>query len=334
MEPVIPRIRIAALLAGALLLTNACGPEKADEIVGSPRPALPAPGTARVEFFPALPAPGTARVEFSNGRVSVLSNGALRLEILEQLAEKVGFDLLTGDLEPRLLTVRIEGASLGEAFGVLLAGMRYNLEYDLEPEGSNIPVLLTVGHAVSIVTAPQAEAERWDEEPQLEGAQKESAQRYLENVRQRVEARSPEERQRMREERAARAEAREPELLDQLDDLDPDVRADAVAHLPIEGEGAIGAERLQRLASLVVDDPDRRVRIATVERLAEVQSSGAVNALVKALADPDREVVLAAIEALEDVDDISAIPYLEPLLQNSDHEIRENAEFAIEYIQW
>ena len=83
-----------------------------------------------------------------------------------------------------------------------------------------------------------------------------------------------------------------------------------------------------------MDDPDRRVRIATVERLAEVQSSGAVNALVEALSDPDRDVVLAAIEALEDVDDISAIPYLEPLLQNGDDEIRENAEFTIEYLQW
>jgi hypothetical protein len=317
----------AVFLAGVLLFGAGCGPEQAAD------PTVAAPVVeAAAASDPALPAPGTARVEFANGRVSVFSNGAQRLAILEQLAEKAGFELLVGDVERLALTLRIEDTPLGEALTTLLAGVPYRLEYDHDAAaGLHVLVWLTVGYPVSAGAAAQPEPE--DEEPQFESAQ-EVFWRYGENLRERLLAMSPEERQRMREEHAAWAEAMEPELLEQLEDPDPEVRSDAIADLPIEGEGAIGAERFQRIASLLADDPDRRVRIAAVERLGELESPEAINALAKTLSDPDHEVVLAAIEALEDVDDASAIPYLEPLLQDPDTEIRDAAEFAIEYLRW
>ena len=83
----------AALLAGMFLFQTACRPEAADEAAE----ATAVEGAA-VPVAP-LPAPGTARVAFANGRVSVCSNGAQRWAILEQLAQKAGFELLRGDLK-------------------------------------------------------------------------------------------------------------------------------------------------------------------------------------------------------------------------------------------
>jgi hypothetical protein len=154
-----------------------------------------------------------------------------------------------------------------------------------------------------------------------------------EPVRARLAAMGPEEKQRMRERDVDQAEATEPQLLVQLDESDPLVRADAVSLLPIFGEGAEGAERFQRVATLLAEDPDRSVRIAAAERLGEFDSPESVKPLVLALSDADRDVVLAAIEALADVDDASAIPDLELLVKYYDEEIRDAAELAIQSIE-
>jgi HEAT repeat protein len=276
--------------------------------------------------------PGSARVEFVDGRVSVLSNGAWRLAILEQLAEKAGFEFFTGDVERRALTLRIEDVPLGEALGTLLAGVPYSLEYDHDAEtDSPTPVRLTVGRPVSVAAAQQPEPERSDDERQSESSRQASSQ--IEIMRQRLRAISPEKQQQLLDAHAARAEAMEPELLELLEDPDPAVRADAVLDLPLNGEGEKAAERLQRLRALL-EDPDSQVRLAVLERLGESSSPEAVDPLFMALSDPSRDVVLAAIEALEDIDDPSAIPHLEPLRQDRDPEIRAAAEFAIEWLEW
>jgi hypothetical protein len=304
------------LLAGALLFGSACGPEMtADTAVG---PA------ARSDAAPLEP--GSARVEFVDGRVSVRSNGAWRLAILERLAEKAGFELLAGDVERRALTLRIEDAPLGEALGALLAGVPYSLEYDHEAK-TDSPVLfrLTVGRPVSVEAAQQPQPERSDDERQ--------ASSQTESLRQYVRAMDPEKRQRLLDEYAAEAEAMEPELLELLKDPDPAVRADAVSELPIHGEGGKAAARLQRMRGLM-EDPDSHVRLAVLDRLGESSSPETVDSMIFALSDPSRDVVLAAIVELEDADDPSAIPHLEALLQDRDPEIREAAEFAIDWLQW
>jgi hypothetical protein len=85
-----------------------------------------------VAFEPPLPAPGTASVAFANGRVSIRSNGAQRWAILEQLAQKAGFELFRGDLKRQALTLRIEDAPLSEALATLLVGVHYSLELDFD----------------------------------------------------------------------------------------------------------------------------------------------------------------------------------------------------------
>lgn len=318
----------ALLFAGLLLLATACGREEADPTLSAP--PREAPAASGLSF----PEPGSAWVEFADGRVSVLSNGANRLAVLQRLAEQADFELVIRDLERRALRLRIEDAGLGEALSAMLRGVRYSLEYDFDEDaGSQVLVRLTVGEPVEIAGPEPGPAAR-GEAREPERARREMAGERFERLRERVSATSPEERERLREKHAARAEEMEPELLEQLRDGDPEMRADAVSELPLEGEGARGEERLERVAKVLTGDPDPRVRMAAAQRLGESDAQGAVAALVGALADPEREVVLEAIDALEDIDDPSAIPDLEALLQDPDPGIREAAEFAIEYLQW
>lgn len=310
----------AALLAGMLLFQTACRPEATDEAAE----ATAVEGAAAPVDPP--PALGTAWVAFANGRVSVHSNGAQRLAILEQLAQKAGFELLGGNLKRQTLTLRIEDAPLVEALASVLVGVRYSLGFDFDAaEGRHVVREVAVGPQVTVAVAAVAAA------PPAEIDSK--GREIFKKARGRSREMSPEERQRMRERSTAHAEAIEPQLLVQLEDPDPQVRAEAVSFLPAFGEGAEGAERFQHVTTLLADDPDRGVRIAAAERLGESGSPEAVRPLALALSDPDRDVVLAAIEALEDVDDVSAIPDLELLLEDHVEEIRDAAESAIQSIE-
>jgi hypothetical protein len=322
-------VAAALVLAGFLLFATACGREEADPTLSAP-PSLEAPTVSDVPF----PEPGSAWVEFADGRVSVLSNGANRLAVLRRLAQQADFELVTRDLERRALRLRIEDAGLGDALFAMLRGVRYSLEYDFDEDvGSHVLVRLTVGEPVEIA-APEPRPAPPDGEREPQRARRGKGRERFEKLRERVSAASPEDRRRLREKHDARAEEMEAELLDQLGDGDPEVRVDAVSELPLEGEGEQGEERLERVAQVLTDDPDPRVRMAAAQRLGETDSRNAVAPLVGALSDPEREVVLEAIDALEDIDDPSVIPDLEALLQDPDPRIREAAEFAIEYLKW
>jgi hypothetical protein len=310
----------AAFLAGLLLFETACRPKEADKAAEATAVEVAA------AFEQPLPALGTARVAFANGRVSVNSNGAERLAILEQLAQKAGFALLRGNLKRQTLTLRIEDAPLVEALATVLVGVRYSLGFDFDAaEGGHVVREVAVGPQVTVAVAAVAAA------PPAEIDSK--GREIFKKPRGRSREMSPEESQRMHEWGTAQAEAIEPQLLVQLEDPDPRVRAEAVSLLPVFGEGAEDEERFQRVTTLLADDPDRGVRIAAAERLGESESTEAVEPLVLALSDSDRGVVLAAIEALEDVDDTSAIPHLESLLEDFDEEIRDAAESAIQFIE-
>ncbi len=311
----------ALLLTGLLFVGAGCGPDEAAEIAVAP------PGTEPASTSAAAPlAPGSVRVEYLDGRVSLLSNGAGRLAILERLAEMAGFELFTGEVQRHALTLRIESAPLGEALAALLERVPYSLEYDRDPTtGRNALVSLTVGRPVSVAA---------EQEPELPASPVlASTTSALDRARTRYERVSPGERQRRHDTYYAETEAMEPELIALLDDPDPAVRAEAVSDLPLRGNGEVGAERLRRMSALL-SDPDSHVRISAVERLGEGNSPEVANSLVEALSDPSREVVLAAIAALEDVDHPSAISHLEPLREDHDPEIREAAEFAIEWLEW
>jgi hypothetical protein len=121
--------------------------------------------------------------------------------------------------------------------------------------------------------------------------------------------------------------------LEQLDDPDPEVRAEAVWSLNVDEADEGAEERRSRVILLLATDPDPRVRVAAAERLSEIQSRDSFAALVSSLSDPEQEVVLVSIDALEEMGNTAVIPELEALLDNADEEIRDAAEFAIDFLR-
>jgi HEAT repeat protein len=121
--------------------------------------------------------------------------------------------------------------------------------------------------------------------------------------------------------------AEQAELLSELDNPDPEARAEAAEWIDLDGEA------LERLISLLESDPDAEVRAAIVDRLGDEGSPAAMAALVVALRDPDPEVVMLAIETLEFEGGDWLIPELTPLLAHSDPDVRETAGDAIEFLK-
>jgi HEAT repeat protein len=125
----------------------------------------------------------------------------------------------------------------------------------------------------------------------------------------------------------AATEANVPEQrLARLADPDPGVRATEVAGLEPDADG------LQQLERILATDPDPEVRIAATEVLADGDSSGAVEALLRALSDSDSRVVIAALDGLEFAADETVIPRLQPLLQHPAGNVREKAAETIEFL--
>ena len=89
-------------------------------------------------------------LEFAAVVATVLANEATRMTILEHLAARLPFELLPGTAQRRTMTVRIEDASIEDALEELLVGVRYSVEYDIDPEdGSRVLSRLLVGEPLS-----------------------------------------------------------------------------------------------------------------------------------------------------------------------------------------
>jgi hypothetical protein len=289
-----------ALLAIATLVTIGLGcgsqetsdPEATDLARAKPTPDRP------------LPAPGEAYVEYSDGRVTVRSNGALQLAVLEQLAAQAGFEIVAKRTETRPITLDIDRVSLVVGIASILDGFSYTVGYDFD-EASGSRILTRV------------EIDR----PLDSGALKKPDRVSSAAIRSAGEARGE------REGPTGDAYATEQaELLSELDSPDLDARIDAVDWIDLEGEA------LERLVSLLESEPDAEVRAAIVDRLGEEESPAAIAGLINALRDPDSEVVLRAIEALEFEAGPWLIPELERLLSHSDPEVREAAQDAKDFL--
>ncbi|MBW2543784.1 MAG: HEAT repeat domain-containing protein [Deltaproteobacteria bacterium] len=235
------------------------------------------------------------------GFVTVESNGSLQIAVLEQLAAQAGFAIIAGRVDARPITLQFERVALLDAIDLILDGLEYTVEYDFdEASGARYLAQVAIGDTTQYRAA------------EAEGA--DSAARA-------VERREPVERVR---EAPSEEQA---EMLAELDNPDPEARADAVFWIDLEGEA------LDQLISMLQSDPDAEVRASIVERLGEEESPAATAAVTAALQDRDPEVVLRAIETLEFDAGDWLIPELERLLAHPDPEVRETAEDAILYLK-
>ena len=291
----------ALLVSTLVLLCWGCGAQDADRT-----PPARIDDVKTTPVAERLPGPGRAHVEFADGRVTVLSRAAPRATILEELAAQAGFLLELGDLESSPLTLRIENLMLERALPLLLRGVPYEIDYAFDRAlGRHVVTFLGVG--------PPLMATEADTTPEAGDAPATRPDR--------------EYRERLFRERLLRAAPIQAALLEDLGSYDAATRAEAASEIEAEGPA------LDRLLEILAEDPDPRVRAASVEQLGNAGSHWAVRGLIFALDDSDRAVVLLAIEALESEGDDSVIPDLEPLLDHRDPVIRKATREAIDSLQ-
>ncbi len=324
----------ALLVAGCLVVLTGCGAGQEGEL-GEPSleaAAIPASPDSLAAALP-LPDRGAARVEVSGGRVTVISNGAGRVSVLDRLAQMGGFELELGAFEDRPLFARVERADLRSALPILIAGSAYSVDYRFVPElGAHALARLRLGEALpagSAAGSPESglTASLPSEGSELDpSARRESSEGATAEPAGGLAGLATALARGAASQADPHREAERASLRAELESSDPDDRASAVADIEPEGEG------LELLVDLLAGDPDPGVRTAAAEQLADGEGYAAVRALVDALADPDREVVLEAIESLELAGDASVVPDLEPLLEHPDAEIRGAAEEALDFL--
>ena len=243
------------------------------------------------------------------GRVTLSSNAAPLLDVLERLSEAAHFELQASGLAGRLSSVRIDGLPLAEALPLLLGDVPYQTEYAFDAETrDHYLARLRVGEEEVAATAAAAD--------ELAPNGPETARREVARLDERPDAaREPRD-----------LELEQAELLALLESPDAELRAEAAWNLEPEGEG------LTRLIEVLASDPDPRVRVAATGSLENAETFAAVRALVDALDDPDPEVVLEVIDSLEFAGDESNVDDLAPLLLHPDPRVRETAAEAIEFL--
>jgi hypothetical protein len=299
-------LTVAALVA----IGTGCGSQEASDPVATPLI------DSRTAPDRSLSTEGKAHVEYSDGRVTLRSEGSLRLAVLEQLAEQAGFEIIAGKIDAQPITLQIERAALVDAIALILDGISYTLEYDFD-EASETRVIarVKIGGVLAHDAVNPSETAATDALRKRDSAQS-AATRSAE---------------RARIARAGSASdantAEQAELLSELDSSDPEARADAADWIDLEGES------LARMIALLKSDPDAEVRATIVDRLGEEISPLTVAALIAAFQDPDTEVVLRAIEALEFDAEPDLIPELKTLLGHSDPDVREAAQDLIEDLE-
>lgn len=115
-------------------------------------------------------------------------------------------------------------------------------------------------------------------------------------------------------------------LIAALDDPHPQVRVAALQGLALRGEVANVAGAIE--SSLF--DRERTVRIAAIEALAILESSGSVYALAGLLSDRDAEIRHYAVGALGEIGGEQAESYLRHARYDPSEKIRANAAYFLD----
>jgi hypothetical protein len=276
----------------------------------------------------ALPARGRAVVELTAAGVRLAAHDAFELAVLEQLAERAGFEIDAQSVEPRRVTLRLTDVPLADAIGALLAPTPYGIDYRFDAgAGVHEVALVRVGAAASARsgTGDRVEGSRVaSEDERASGDDAGRSGSLSERVARESGVREPRRGERV----SLRAPAvQDPETAAALVDPDPRVRAEAVGDMETEGEA------LPDVVDLAVNDPSPAVRTAAVEALGDEGTHMAVEALLATLDDPDPQVLLAAIEAIEMTGDESILGRVAPLTQHSSPAVREAAQEALEFLE-
>ncbi|MFQ5415843.1 MAG: HEAT repeat domain-containing protein [Myxococcota bacterium] len=298
--------------------------------------------------------PGKFQVEFVDGRVTLSSNAASNVSVLNRLGELAGFEVVAGRLQPRKLILDVRDASIEGAIDALMTPRPYGADYEFDAAtGARVLTRLHIGEFADVAAASAARtpklalppgitkhrADKMHKPPKSAGKEAMLAHRRRKQLAQEERERlaTPLEHETILAERARRAadadawdasqESQQAALLRDLRDGDPAVRSDALVELSIDRVG------VEPVAALLKSDPDPRVRSAAAERLADEGGYEATAALIAGLSDPESIVVLEAIDGLAFLGDPSTLRYIEPLTKHANREVADAADEAISRLE-
>ena len=255
-------------------------------------PAVVAPATS----LP-MPEAGKHVIELSAGMVSIRANQVVELDLLNELAARANFQLLSADVDWKTVSVDMPAQPLHAALGELLQNYAYQIVYtpDADTQQQVLSEVFIGGLSAAAVSdskdtgATDKSTPKNTEEPAEDGEQ----QAYMRALQ------------------------------------DPKSEARVAAVEEVEPVG----DALYLLTDMLRKDPSPEVRIATAETLEDSDDPLAVAALVKGLQDEDPAVILQCIESLDLVGDETTVQYLEPLLTHYDPNVNAAAAGAIEALQ-
>ena len=280
-----------------LLLACDSNPGANQQTVAPVEPAAIATTPVAEPVARPLPPVGKSTIELSSGMVSIRANQVYELELLNELATRANFQLLSGDVDWKTVSVDIQAQPLHTALGELLQDYPYQIVYapDKDTQQEVLSEVFVGGLSATEIadskdTAAANKALLKEINELTEDGQQLAYIRELQNPKAQI--------------RAAAAEEIEP----------------------------VG-DALYLLTDMLLKDPSPEVRIATTEALENSDDPLAVAALVKCLQDENPAVIVRCIQTLDLLGDETTVQYLEPLLTHYDASVNTAASEAIESLQ-
>jgi hypothetical protein len=275
------------LTCGLTTLLLACdsGPETDRQTATAAATVEPADVTttpAAVVEATSMPMPVAGRhvIDLSSGMVSIRANQVYEPDLLYELAALANFQLLTGEVDWKTVSVDMQALPLHAALGELLQNHFYQIVYT--------PDKYTRHGVLSEVFVGGLSAAAISDGKDTDAASKATlrdAEEQPDDGQQRV-------------------------YIQQLQNPRAEVRAAAAIEIEPVGDA------LYVLTDMLVTDPSPEVRIATIEALEDSDDPLAVEALVKCLQDENPDVIEECVDALEDSDDPLAVKALVICLQD------------------
>jgi hypothetical protein len=244
-----------------------------------------------------FPAAGNHAIDLSPGRVSIRANQVNERELLNELATRANFQLLTANFDWQLVTVDIQVETLHAALVELLEGYPYQIVY--APDRDTQQEVLTevvIGELPATETGDSMETQAGDT----------ALLRDIEELSE---------------------DGRQMAYIQALQSPQTEVRAAAAKKIEPVGDG------FYRLTDLLLKDPAPEVRIATTWALEHSDDPMAIEALVKCLQDENPDVIVECIKSLDFLGDETTVQYLIPMLTHSDGNVRTAAAEAIKSLQ-
>ena len=244
-----------------------------------------------------MPAAGKHVIDLTAGMVSIRANQVYEPDLLNELATLANFQLLSGDVDWKTVSVDMPAQPLHAALGELLQHYAYQIVYtpDKDTQQGVLSEVFIGGLSAAAIS---------------DSKDNEAANKALPS-----EINEPSE------------DGQQRAYIQQLKNQQSEIRAAAAKEVEPVGDA------FYMLTNMLLKDPSPEVRIATSEALEESEDPLAVAALVKCLQDENPAVIVKCIESLDLLGDETTVAHLEPLLTHYDPSVNAAAAEAIESLQ-